>query len=180
MDTRGEVPAAHNTGIHDEYRLLSQQTSNSVGRSMIFPIFIAVLLVYFMPLLLIMIAVITTKNFHLRRQIVRVVAGMHDQFGRVRDLIATICVPILALFSIKLDRLAPFDLETMILAFSFLAAAVVSWVSSGICKAASSRLAEYGDEYPTTLVHFLDNYSRETLIYFSVMLGVSASPALSK
>jgi len=146
---------------------------------MIFSIFVAVLLVYFAPLLLIMASIVITKNFNLSSQIVRVVAGMYDQLGRIRDLIATICVPLLALFSIQLDRHTPFDIETMILAFAFLIFALLSLVCVGICKAASARLADYGGDYSLIFGNILENYSRETLIYFAVMLGISAHPALS-
>jgi hypothetical protein len=145
---------------------------------MIFTVFIAVLFVYFMPLTLILSAIITTKNFQMYREIVRIVVGMSDQLGRIRDLIATICVPLLALFSIKLNRQAPFDLETLLLALCFLVAALVSLISVGVCRAASSRLAEYGRDYPRIFGSILENYSRETLIYFAVMLGVSARPVL--
>jgi hypothetical protein len=144
---------------------------------MIFYIFIATLVLYFAPLLIFCVSIITSKNFQLKSELVRILFGMSEQLGRLRDLIATICVPILALFSVKLDRDA-FDSQSLILALTFLGAALVALVSYGICKSAERRLADYGPEYPEGLALLLENYSRETLIYFAVMLGVSAGPAV--
>jgi hypothetical protein len=145
---------------------------------MIFYIFIAVLVLYFAPLLLFFISIFSSKNFQVKSELIRVLFGMSEQLGRIRDLIATICVPILALFTVKLDRAAPFDPQTVTLAFTFLGTALVSLVLYGICKAATARLADYGAAYPETLADLIENYSRETLIYFAVMLGVSAGPAV--
>jgi hypothetical protein len=147
---------------------------------MIFSIFIGVLAIYFAPLFVFCLSVISSKNFQLKSELVRVLVGMSEQVGRIRDVIATICVPILALFSIKLDKTAAFDYQTLSLAFVFLGTALVSLVSYGICRASTERLADYGPDYPQTLLSLLENYSRETLIYFSVMLGVSAGPLVSK
>jgi hypothetical protein len=135
-------------------------------------------MVYFAPLLAFSISVFSSKNFHVESELIRVIVGMNDQMGRVRDLIATICVPILALFSIKLDRAAAFDAESLGLAFMFLFTAIVSIVLYGICKASSARIADYGKTYPNILLTLLENYSRGTLIYFAVMLGVSVGPAV--
>jgi len=145
---------------------------------MIFAIFIAVLVLYFTPLLLLFISIFSSRNFQVQSELVRVLFGMSEQIGRIRDLIATICVPILALFSVKLNRTAPFDPQTVTLAFTFLGAALVSLVLYGVCKAAATRLADYGTAYPETFADLTENYSRETLIYFAVMLGVSAGPAV--
>jgi hypothetical protein len=145
---------------------------------MIFYIFIGVLVVYFAPLILFYLSVFSSKNFQIQSELVRILVGMSEQAGRVRDIIATLCVPILALFSIKLDRTAAFDSETLAIAFTFLGTALIALVGYGICTAASARLADYGPKVPQTLVSLLENYSRETLIYFAVMLGVSAGPAV--
>lgn len=144
---------------------------------MIFYIFIGVLVIYFAPLFVFFSATLSSKNFQRKSELVPILVGMSEQVGRVRDVIATICVPILALFSIKLDRTAPFDYETLTLVFVFLGTALLSLVLYGVCKAASHRLADYGPDHAPTLLSLLENYSRETLIYFSVMLGVSAGPA---
>jgi hypothetical protein len=145
---------------------------------MIFPILVGVLAVYFSPLVLFIISAVSSRNFNVRSQLVQILVGMSEQIGRVRDIIATICVPILALFNVKLDRAAAFDGPTLALAGIFLGFALVSMVSFGICRAATPRLADYGDDYPAVLTSLMENYSRETLIYFAVMLGVSAGPAL--
>ncbi len=145
---------------------------------MIFYIFIATLVLYFAPLFIFCISIITSKNFQLKSELVKILFGMSEQLGRLRDLIATICVPILALFSVKLDRQAAFDPQSLFLALTFLGAALVALISYGICKSAERRLADYGPEYPEGLALLLENYSRETLIYFAVMLGVSAGPAV--
>jgi undecaprenyl pyrophosphate phosphatase UppP len=158
--------------------MLSAFTPGRRHHAMIFPIFIAVLFLYFAPLLLFCFSIFSSKNFNKESEPIRVLVGMSEQLGRIRDLLATICVPILALFTVKLDRAAPFDPHTVALAFIFLGAALISLVSYGICKAAAERLADYGPAYPQTLSDLLENYSRETLIYFAVMLGVSAGPAV--
>jgi len=145
---------------------------------MVFYIFVGVLVIYFAPLLVFLLATLFSKNFERKSELVPVLVGMSEQVGRVRDVIATICVPILALFSIKLDRAAPFDYQTLTLAFVFLGTALLSLVLYGVCKSAAQRIADYGPEHAPTLLSLLENYSRETLIYFAVMLGVSAGPAL--
>jgi hypothetical protein len=145
---------------------------------MIFYIFVGVLVIYFAPLLVFLLATVFSKNFERKSELVPVLVGMSEQVGRVRDVIATICVPILALFSIKFDRAASSDYQTLTLAFVFLGTALLSLVLYGICKAAAQRITDYGPEHASTLLSLLENYSRETLIYFSVMLGVSAGPAL--
>jgi len=145
---------------------------------MIFTIFIGVLIVYFFPLVLFIISAVSSKNFNVNSQLVQVLVGMSEQIGRVRDLIATICVPILTLFNVRLDRTAPFDGPTLTLAFIFLGFALISMIAFGVCRASRVRLSDYGKDYPIILQGLLENYSRETLIYFAVMLGVSAGPAI--
>jgi hypothetical protein len=96
---------------------------------MIFYIFIATLVVYFAPLLIFCISIVASKNFQLKSELVRILFGMSEQLGRLRDLIATICVPILALFSVRLDRQAAFDPQSLFLALTFLGMALVALVS---------------------------------------------------
>jgi hypothetical protein len=142
--------------------------------------FLGILVVYLAPLALFFFAMFKSRYFQRESELVHILVGMGEQAERLRDIIATLCVPILALFIIPLDRKAPFDLESLSLAGTFLASALLSLVGYGICRASVSRLRVYGEEYAPFLDNLLANYSRETLIYFAVMFGVSAGPAVSR
>jgi hypothetical protein len=145
---------------------------------MIFIIFIGILVFYFFPLLLFLISIMTSKFFALRSSLLLILYGMSEQLGRIRDLIATIAVPILALFTVPLNRDAAFDSQSLTLSFVFLISALISLISYGICKYNTTKLQDYGPDVPTSILTILENYCRETLIYFAVMLGVSAGPAV--
>jgi hypothetical protein len=58
----------------------------------IFFIFIGVLIIYFAPLFVFCLSAISSKNFQIKSELVRILVGMSEQVGRVRDVIATICV----------------------------------------------------------------------------------------
>jgi len=92
---------------------------------MIYALFILVLIVYFTPLIIFCIALIVSRNFWRRTSLLNILEAMTDQLGRIRDIIATIFVPLLALFTIKPDRAARVDLESMAIAIVFLLFALI-------------------------------------------------------
>src|SRR5215831_670588 len=98
---------------------------------MIFIIFIGILVLYFFPLFLFLTSIITSKFFALRSSLLLILYGMSEQLGRIPDLIATIAVPILALFTFPLNRDAAFDSESLILSFVFLISSLISLIAYG-------------------------------------------------